>query len=215
MKKVLLTFILLLLSFPVVVNNVYAEEIEEKENKEISVTLSQCVDANSARFLYDYNEIKVKFVAIEAVQEVYDEELGKVNENLVNDYVCSVLTNAKNIKIVYEPTLVEEDEYGRIQAWVFADEYLVQEDLVKKGYAQIAYLYDEYLYSDLLKEASIFAKENELGIYHKEEIVETDKDIEFEKKEKDRNIFEIIWDFIVGLFESLLNFIDDLINNVL
>lgn len=214
MKKILFIFALLLLSFPVLVGNVYAEE-EKEEKTEISVTLSQCVDANSARFLYDYNEIKVKFIAIEASNDIYDEELGKVNEDLVDDYVCSILTNAKNIKIVYEPNLVEEDEYGRIQAWVFVDEYLVQEDLVKNGYAQIAYLYDEYLYSDLLKEASIFAKENELGMYRKAEIVETDKEFEFEKEKEDKNIFEIIWDFIVGLFDKLLKFIDDLINNVL
>ena len=134
--------------------------------------------------------------------------------SFVKDYVCDALKSAKKIKIEYEPNIEREDKYGRIQAWVYIDGVLLQEDLVKQGYAKVVYINDDYLHAKELKSALSYAKEKKLGIWkNEEEKVEPKK--EEEKEERSKNFFEIIIDFIVGLFDGLIKLIDDIISNIL
>ena len=51
---------------------------------------------------------------------------------------------------------------------MFVDDELLQEKLIRKGYAKVAYLYDEYTYTDRLQKAEKEAKERELGLWDKE-----------------------------------------------
>ena len=57
------------------------------------------------------------------------------------------------------------DKYDRIIAWVFVDDELLQEDLVSKGYAKVAYLYGDYKYTTQLKEKEQIAKNKKLRIW--------------------------------------------------
>ncbi len=208
MKKVLILIMIFSIFLPVKTN--------ANETKSDTVSLNNCVDASSARFMLGLHEIKVKFIAIESDEIIKDDETDEINENLVSDYVCEMLKSAKQIKIEYEPKAPKEDKYGRIQAWVFVDNVLLQEDLVSIGYAKIMYMEDDYLYANKLKEAQNKAKEMNLGIWkdkkEEENHVEPEKTI---KEEKPKGFFESIIDFFKNLFKSLLSFIDDLINNIL
>lgn len=188
-----------------------------KEKESDVVTLSKCVDGNSARFMLSVNEIKAKFIGIDSYLNVVSDENDEINGSLVSDYVCSALTNAKNIKIEYEPNSEKTDNYGRYLVWVFVDGELLQENLVKNGYSKVAYLYDDYKYNEKLKEAEKYAKENKIGIWKEEEKpadTNTDREISNEK-ENDGNIFTLILNFINEIFEKFLKFVDDLIDNVL
>ena len=202
MKKIFL-IILLVMILPV---NVFANE-----NTEDIVTLSNCVDSESARFLLGVSEIKVKFLGIQLEEKVIDNENDEINGSFVSDYVCSSLKNAKTIKIQYEPNAERQDKYGRIQAWIFVDDILLQEDLIKNGYARAMYLEDNYLYTDKLKEAQQYAKENDLGIWmnKEEEVV-----VEEKKEEKSKSIIDIIIDFFASIFRAIRDFIDSIINSL-
>ncbi len=207
MKKLLiiLTIISIVLPFKVIAKDLSSD----------TVTLNNCVDGNSARFMLGLNEIKVKFLGIEAEEKIKDDETDEINESLVSDYVCSVLKSAKTIKIEYEPNIDKEDKYGRIQAWVFVDGILLQEDLVKNGYARIMYVNDDFTYLEKLKEAQNFAKDNKLGVWkeYQEEKEPQEENVEKTSK-REKNILEKIIDFIVGIFNKLFELIDDLINNI-
>ncbi len=207
MKRLLLCFIIFSLVFLLPYKSFAKNSVE-------TVTLNNCVDGNSARFMLGLGEIKVKFIAIETEDIIKDDEMDEINNSLASDYVCETLKSAKKIKIEYEPNASVEDKYGRIQAWVFVDDVLLQEDLVSLGYSKIMYLNDNYKYSAQLKEAQKKAKEMGLGIWknEKEEIVEEVNVIE---NEKPKNFFETIIDFFKGIFNSLLSFIDSLIDNIL
>ncbi len=205
MKKLTILLMVMLLLVPF---NVGASESTSDE-----VTLSNCVDGNSARFMLGLKEVKVKFLGIEAAEKVIDDETDEINDSLVKDYVCNTFKSAKKIKIEYEPTIEKEDKYGRIQAWVYVDDVLLQEDLVRQGYAKVVYINDDYLHTKELKSALAYAKEKKLGIWKNEEEVIEPK--EEEKEEKSKNFFEIIIDFIVGLFNGLIKLIDDIISNIL
>lgn len=212
MKKIIKCFLLLIMFFPL---EIYALEGES------SVTLSNCVDANSARFMFEQSEIKVKFIGIDSSSIVYDDFNDEINGKLVEEYVCSALTNAKELKIEYEPKVEKEDKYGRILAWVYVDGVLLQKNLVELGYAKVAYLYDDYKYNDVLKNAEISAKENNYGIWYGDNYADEhfalleENDVIFEEKDENDSIFSKILTYINDLFEKLLKFIDDLINDIL
>ena len=169
-----------------------------------TVTLSKCSDEGSARFLYGKEEIKVKFIGIEVEDFIKGTELDEIDEVSISDYVCSSLTNAKEIKLEFEKDINNKDKYGRVLAWVFVDGNLLQENLVEKGYAKVAYLYDDYKYSDVIKEKEKIAKENKVGLWSETEVEEVAPE-----KEKKKGIFG----FFSNVFESIVDFFGDLINN--
>jgi len=207
MKKLLiiLTIISIILPFRVIAKGLSSD----------TVTLNNCVDGNSARFMLGLNEIKVKFLGIESEEIIKDDETDEINGSFVSDYVCSTLQSAKKIRIEYEPNIDKEDKYGRIQAWVFVDDVLLQEDLVKNGYARIMYVNDDFTYLERLKEAQSFAKENKLGVWKEfEGDIEPKEEPKENKSKREKGILEKIVDFIVGIFNKIFEFIDDLINNI-
>lgn len=207
MKKLIIYFMILSIVMPI--------KVFAANSTSDTVTLNNCVDGNSARFMLGLGEIKVKFLGIEVEEKIVNEETQEIEENFVSDYVCNALTKAKTIKIEYEPNAEKEDKYGRIQAWVFIDGTLLQETLVKKGYAKVMYLSDDYLYTEKLKDAQSFAKENKLGIW-KDDVEEKQEEvIEVVEEKKSKGFFESIFDFFAGLFEKILKFIDDIISNIL
>ena len=200
------------------------------ENKTDVVKLSKCVDENSARFLLNKSEIKVKFIGIDAEEVITSSETDETNGSLVSDYVCSALTNAKEIKIEYEPQVEKEDKYGRIQAWVYVDGQLLQANLLELGYAKTFYLENDYLNADLLKEKENIAKENKVGLWQEEKPADTNveevnydyhtiKPLDFvwatDPETNETNIFKIVLNFINEIFDKFLKFIDDLINDIL
>ncbi|MBR1385532.1 MAG: thermonuclease family protein [Bacilli bacterium] len=207
MKKITLLLILLTIILPFKV--FAANEVTSD-----TVTLSNCVDGNSARFMLNLGEIKVKFLGIEVEETIKDDETDEINESLVSDYVCNALKNAKKIKIEYDPNSEKEDKFGRIQAWVYVDDTLLQKDLLSLGYAKIMYINDDYLHIDELKEAQNSAKEKKLGIWKEEKEESQEEKEEQDEKEEKVGFFQMIFNFLGDIFNKLINFIDDLISNV-
>ena len=208
MKETIITLLIITLFIPL--------NIEAIEKGKHEVTLSKCVDSESARFILGVNEIKVKFIGIQLEEKIIDDKNDEINGSFVSDYVCNSLTNAKKIIIELEPNMTSEDKFGRIQAWIFLDDILLQEDLVKNGYARAMYLSENYLYSKNQIEAQNLARENKIGLWtddnsNHEKINEQEE----ETKEKSKNIFEIIIDFFVSIFNKICEIIDSVIKNIL
>ena len=198
MKKILILIFLLL---PTVV---FAEE-------KIEVKLSNCVDATSSRFILNNEEIKVRFIGIETDEYIIDNKNDEISGKTVDEYVCNLLTNAKKITIEYEPNITKQDKFGRDNVWVFIDDELIESHLVSIGYAKVAYLYDEYKYSDELLEKE--AKENKRGLWQEdeqEEIIE-----EAPKEEKNNDFFSMIGDFFSDLFEKIGNFFSGIVEEII
>lgn len=193
--KRLLIFIFILILLPISV---------KAQQKDV-VTLSTCVDANQARFMNGLTEVKVKFIGISTDDTILID--GK--DFSVADYICSLLKKSKKITLEYEPNL-KEDQFGRVQAWVFVDNVLVQENLTKNGYIKPAFVEKNYKYFNKMVESEKKAKENNIGLWKKSE----EKKQEEPQKKKKKNIFEIIIDFIVDLFKKLIEFIDKLIKEI-
>ena len=148
MKKALIILLSLCL-----INNVNAREI---------VTLSKCVDGDTAWFYLDGKEIKTRFLAIDTPESTNKiEAYGKEASN----FTCDKLTNAKKIEIEYDENSDKTDKYNRDLVWVFVDNELLQNLIIKEGLGEVAYLYGDYKYTNLLQKSQLEAQEKKINIW--------------------------------------------------
>ena len=151
MKKVLF----LLMIFCCFMINVKA--LEETSNL-IKVELVKCEDALTSWVYIDGEKRIIHLIAT-------DMSDGNLNDT-INSYVCNKLNNAKTIEIEYDPKYLNVDEFNRLNVWVYIDGKLLQSDLIEKGYAQVNYINDDYLYLNDLCSLQKNALEQRLGIWN-------------------------------------------------
>ncbi len=128
------------------------------------VNLYKCVDGDTFRIKVNGEDTKVRMLAIDTPESVKEKELEYYGYE-ASEYTCNKLKNAKKIELEYDNNSGKTDKYGRILAWVFVDGNLLQEELVKNGYAKVAYLYADYKYTSKLQEVQEKASMNSLGIW--------------------------------------------------
>ena len=152
MKKLFIFITLFIFNMP----SVMAYEKEQ-------VTLSKCVDGDTAWFIRDGEKIKTRFIAIDTPESTNKiEAYGKE----ASDFTCDLLTNSSFIEIEYEEDSDKTDKYDRHLVWVFVDGELLQEKVIENGLAEVAYLYGDYKYTDVLEDAEEIAKKKKLGIWN-------------------------------------------------
>lgn len=150
MKKIFFTIICFLF-----INNVDASE-------KIEVKLKKCVDGDTAYFIYNNKEIKTRFLAIDTPEST--KEIEKYGPE-ASEYTCNLLKNAQKIELEYDFNSDKQDKYDRHLVWVFVDDKLLQEEVVKEGLAEVAYLYDDYKYTDKLLKAQEEAKSESKNLW--------------------------------------------------
>ena len=131
-----------------------------KQPEGIKVTLASCVDGDTGHFYIDNVDTKVRFIGIDT-----PEVEGNVQGESAKEYVCKVLTEAKEIILEKDPKSDATDKFGRALYWVWVDGVLLEKDIVEKGYGKVRYIYDDYLYVNVLYDAQEVAKNNKLGVW--------------------------------------------------
>ena len=174
MKKIVFLFICIFINI-----NVFADEIK--------VEFSKCVDGDTAKFIYKDEVITARFLAIDTPESVHptigEEPYGKEASN----YTCSTLEKAEEIILEFDSNSDKTDKYNRYLVWVFVDGKLLQKQLISKGYAEVAYLYDDYKYTDELEKAQEKAKAKKVGIWSDKVVKETKKEEIIEGNESSIN----------------------------
>ncbi|RHV56862.1 thermonuclease [Clostridiaceae bacterium OM02-2AC] len=127
------------------------------------VKLTKCTDGDTAHFMIDGQDTTVRFLAIDTPETKKPNTPVQPYGKEASRYTCDALSSAKEIRLEYEKE--KDDKYGRCLAWVFVDDELLQEQLIQKGYAKVAYLYGDYKYTGRLQEAEKKAKAERLGIW--------------------------------------------------
>lgn len=149
----ILLIIFMILCSCIIVNNRYSR---------VEITLADCIDGDTARFIINGKEEKVRFLGIDTPESTnIQEEYGKEASN----YTCEVLKNANNIYIEYDSSSDNRDKYNRVLGWIFVDNNNLSELLVSRGYAEVKYIYGDYKYIDNLCVAQRQAYEDKLGIW--------------------------------------------------
>lgn len=135
--------------------------------KEIEVSFSECVDGDTAKFIYKDNEITARFLAIDTPETVHPTKGVEPYGKEASEFTCNRLKSANTIILEYDNDSDKTDKYDRHLVWVFVDGELLQKKLIEKGFASVAYLYGDYKYTNELEEAEQIAEENKLGIWSK------------------------------------------------
>ena len=173
--------IIILISFFICISSINAKEIEVK--------FSDCVDGDTAKFIYKDKEITARFLAIDTPETVHptkeEEKYGKE----ASDYTCRKIKEANKITLEFDEESDEKDKYGRYLVWVFVDDNLLQEKLVSKGLASVAYLYGDYKYTDKLEKAEQLAEDSKLGIWDIDQNKQTEEETK-DNENENKNIKE-------------------------
>ena len=135
--------------------------VERIDNK-IKIELVSCIDGDTAKFVIDGKEEKVRFLGIDTPESTnYVETYGKE----ASEHTCSLLEDANNIYLEYDSNSDKRDKYDRVLAWIFVDNNNLSELLLLSGYAEVKYIYGDYKYIDELCNAQGYAYKNNLGIW--------------------------------------------------
>lgn len=179
------------------------------KNEKIEVKFSKCVDGDTIKLKINGKKERVRLLAIDTPESVTPnkpvEAYGKEASNLT----CDLVKNANKIEIEYDINSDKEDKYGRILAYVYVDGKMIQEELLSKGLARVAYLYSNYQYTEKFKELESVAKENKLGLWNLDdpnyEIIDEEED-----SKNEISFFEKIINGIGNFFKKIFNYIKDL-----
>lgn len=139
---------------------------ENNYDKKIIVTFSECVDGDTAWLNIDGVKTKFRFLAIDTPETVHPTKDVEVYGKDASAYTCNVLKNATKIEVEYDSGSSKFDKYDRNLAWIFVDDNLLQEDLIKIGYAKVAYIYGNYKYTKNLCYTQSFAIKDKLGLWN-------------------------------------------------
>ena len=222
-KKVLCFLFLIMFLFPI--------NVDANEKKEVK--FSSCIDGDTARFIMDKKEIKVRFLAIDTPETNHPKKGEEPYGREAKEYTCDKITNAQKIELEFDDGSDEKDKYNRYLAWVYTDGTLLQselviadiennikKELVEKGFAKVAYIYGNYEYTDELKEKEEQAKDEKVGMYsevdnsyyttHKEELSKNknkknEKESDNSKSELEEKIYNKIMASIEKFVNKLLN----------
>lgn len=157
MKIIKLIFISL-----VIIVSCYIFIINYDNEDRVEVKLVDCIDGDTARFIVNGKEEKVRFLGIDTPESTnYMEKYGIDASN----YTCSMLKNAKNIYLEYDINSDRYDKYNRLLGYIFVDNNNLSELLLSRGYAEVKYIYGDYKYIDDLCVAQKNAYNNNLGIW--------------------------------------------------
>ena len=154
---------------------------------EIKVEFYECVDGDTAKFMYNKEKITARFLAIDTPETVHPTKEEEVYGKEASEYTCNSLKNANEIILEFDADSDEKDKYGRYLVWVFTDEKLLQEKLVSKGLASVAYLYGDYKYTEILEKAEQLAEDKKLGIWNINSNDDQNLNIKDNKKEEKKN----------------------------
>ena len=171
-----------------------------------TVKLSSCVDGDTFKVSLNDEIYTVRMLAVNT-PEVHPADKLEYYGKEASDYTCDKLTKAKKITLEYDEKSDKYDKYDRLLAWVFVDGNLLQSELVLKGYAKVAYLYNNYKYADELKEKQEVASAKGKGVWDDDarrefDLNKYDDDVIVDANEKYENI-EIIGIVILFLIIAL------------
>lgn len=172
MKKLKKTIVSLLLTLVMVsgitpVSNLTGTQlitVQAAVSKKQTAKFVRGVDGDTAKLSVAGKTYTFRFLAIDTPETVKPGTPVAFMGKRASNYTKSELKKAKKIQIQYEKGN-QTDKYGRKLAWIFVDGQLLQDKLVKKGYARVYYVYGNYKYTAKLRASEKVAKRKKLGVW--------------------------------------------------
>lgn len=145
----------------------------------MDVEVAFYVDGDTTGFRYsDTDEIakleieqgaKVRYQNIDT-PESYEGNIQRFGI-VAKNYTNRILQNAIELRVQTTINGAIKDTFSRVLAWVWADEKLVNFEVVKRGYSEVAFgsndimIYKGVSYTSYLYNAMLYAKKKQLGVH--------------------------------------------------
>jgi len=171
MKKIKTIIVLLIIGllFPI-----YSYSTNEINETRIEVKYKRIVDGDTAIFIINDEEMRVRFIGINTPESVAEDRPAEKYGKEASEFADEKLTNASKVEIEYEPKADKQDKFGRELAWIWVDGKLLEELLIKEGLATTYLLKDNYKYTEILKKAEEKAKNEGTNIWSEADILENE-----------------------------------------
>lgn len=148
---------------------------EKTPENTVNVTLDHVVDGDtiSVKFEGETKAKTVRLLLIDTPESVKPNTPVQPYAKEASNYMKELVTNSK-LTLEYDSGGAT-DKYGRVLAYVYADGKNVNEEMLKEGFARVAYVYEPNTrYLSEFKQAEAAAKEKKKNIWAKDGYV-TDK----------------------------------------
>lgn len=131
------------------------------QNSDSSESIREVIDGDTV-VLDDQYESRLRYIGINAPENLNEESPGdpfSIESTLLN----RKLLDGKKIRIEYDKE--KYDPYGRLLGYVFADETLVNEELLRQGLATLFFVGPNRKYEERFRVAEQEAKKFKRGIW--------------------------------------------------
>jgi len=147
-------------------------DVLDKELLEKEVVFNKKVDGDTVDFIIDGQIERVRFLGINTPETVAPTKPVESYGREASEFTKRALENARNIRLEFEygddifsESSKNRDRYGRLLAWVFVDDVLLQEELIKNGLAHPFMVTNSQKYAGRLQRAEEYAKEMQAGVW--------------------------------------------------
>lgn len=131
-------------------------------------------DGDTFRVKVNGKEKRVRLLMVDTPEMNYEERNPMPYAEEAKEFTSSLLENASTIEILFDIGN-ETDRYGRLLTYVFVDGLLLQEALIKEGYAAVRFIYEpnNTLEEDLKKIQQV-AENKKINIWENENYLQKD-----------------------------------------
>lgn len=142
-----------------------AEAVEVTGNELKSVQFLSANDGDTFNVMLDDQKERVRLLLVDTPEMNYDKGEPMPYAEEAKNFTINILENANKIELLYDVG-DERDQYGRLLAYVFVDDVLLQESLLKEGLAAVRYIHKpNNSLEQQLKEAQNIAASNKVNIW--------------------------------------------------
>lgn len=123
------------------------------------------VDGDTAMIEIDGEEKRVRFIGLDTPESVNPDESKNTPEGKVASNFTKELLTGKSVYLEFD--IEKEDKYGRTLAYLYLEDgvTMVQEEILRAGYAMVMTIQPNSKYADRLHAAQIEARENNAGFW--------------------------------------------------
>ncbi|MGE7090163.1 thermonuclease family protein [Lysinibacillus sp. NPDC048646] len=142
------------------------EAVEEKTgNDRFNVEYIKAYDGDTFQATINGEKQKIRLLMVDTPEMNYNKDDEQPFAQEAKDYSIKLLENAKKIEAVYDVG-PEVDNYDRLLVYVFIDDVLLQEALLKEGLAAVRFIHKpNNTFEDEFREIQQDAQEEKLNIW--------------------------------------------------
>lgn len=155
-------------------NNSEDQSNTDYQYPRVPVTLDRAVDGDTLKVMYEGKSQSVRLLLVDTPETSHPKLGVQPLGQEAKQYTKQVLEKAKKIELEFDIG-PNRDKYSRLLAYVYADGVMLQESLLKKGYARVAYIYPPNVrYVDEFETIQNKSKKQALGIWKYENYAQDD-----------------------------------------